>query len=95
MYKSGLAPSLYPRRVTDYQLDIFCPSSIVRDDCGYSAALTCIHNLCFEQNYENSKIKSTGNCHFYNREISLFIVWECLRYVMIDICAIHVMSNLF
>ena len=50
-----LAPSLYPRRVTDYQLDIFCPSSIVRDDCGYSAVLTFIHNLCFEQNYENSK----------------------------------------
>ena len=39
--------------------------------------------------------KSTGNCHFYSREISLFIAWECLRYVMIDICAIHVMSNLF
>ena len=76
-------------------LDIFCPSSIVRDDCGYSAVLTCSHNLCFEQNYENSKIKSTGNFHFYSREISLFIAWESLRYVMIDICAIHVMSNLF
>ena len=38
--------------------DIFCPSSIVRDDCGYSAVLTCIHNLCFEQNYENSKKKN-------------------------------------
>ena len=41
------------------------------------------------------KKKSTGNCHFYSREISLFIAWECLRNVMIDICAIHVMSNLF
>ena len=55
----------------------------------------CIHNLFFEQNYENSKIKSTGNCHLYSRELSLFIAWECLRYVMIDICAIHVMSILF
>ena len=27
--------------------------------------------------------------------MSLFMAWECLRYVMIDICAIHVMSNLF
>ena len=65
------------------------------DDCGYSAVLTCIHNLCFEQNYENSQTFLTENCHFYSREISLFIAWECLRYVMIDICAIHVMSNLF
>ena len=95
MYKYGLAPSLYPRRVTDYKLDIFCPSSIVRDDCGYSAGLTCIHNLCFEQNYENSKKKINWKLSFYSREISLFIAWECLRYVMIDICAIHVMSNLF
>ena len=46
--------------------------------------------------YVLSKImKITENCHFYSREISLFIAWECLLYVMIDICAIHVMSNLF
>ena len=40
-------------------------------------------------------MKITENCHFYSREISLFIAWECLLYVMIDICAIHVKSNLF
>ena len=55
----------------------------------------CIHNLCFGQNYEKNQTISTENCHFYSREISLFIARECLRYVMIDICAIHVMSNLF
>ena len=55
----------------------------------------CIHNLWFEQNYENSQKFSTENCHFYSREISLFIARERLHYVMIDICAIHVMSNLF
>ena len=87
--------SLYPRRVTNYQLLIFCPSSIVRDDCGYSAGLTCIHNLCLGQNYEKSQTISSENCRFYSREITLFIARECLRYVMIDICAIHVMSNLF
>ena len=40
-------------------------------------------------------MKITENCHFLSREISLFIAWECLLYVMIDICAINVMSNLF
>ena len=44
---------------------------------------------------KKSQTISTENCHFYSREISLFIARECLRYVMIDICAIHVMSNLF
>ena len=31
----------------------------------------CTHNICFEQKYENSKKKSTKNCHFYGREKSL------------------------
>ena len=37
------------------------------------------HNICFEQEYENSKNKSTENCHFYRREKSLYIAWACLR----------------
>ena len=43
----------------------------------------------FEQNYEHIKKYSTGNFHFYSREISLFIARECLHYVMIDICALY------
>ena len=45
------------------------------------AVLTCTHNLCFEQKYENSQKISTENFHFYSREISLYIAWECLRNV--------------
>ena len=43
-------------------------------DCGYSleppseAVLTCTHNLCFEQKYENNQNISTENCHFYSCE---------------------------
>ena len=39
----------------------------------------CTHNLCFEQKYENSQTVSTENCHFYSREISLYIAWACFR----------------
>ena len=39
--------------------------------------LTCTHNLCFEQKYENSKKYSTENCHFYSREKSLYLAWAC------------------
>ena len=34
---------------------------------------------CFEQKYENSKKKSTENCHFYRREKSQYIAWVCFR----------------
>ena len=34
----------------------------------------------FEQKYEKSKKKSIENCHFYSREISLYISWACFRY---------------
>ena len=37
------------------------------------------HNIYFELKYENSKNKSTENCHFYSREILLYIAWACLR----------------
>ena len=30
--------------------------------------LTCTHNLCFEQKYENNQKISTENCHFYSCE---------------------------
>ena len=53
--------------------------------CGYSlnrqneAVLTCTHNICFEQKYENSQNISTKNCHFYSREKSLYIARACFR----------------
>ena len=43
------------------------------------AVLTCTHNLCFEQKYEKNKKNSTENCHFYSREILLYIAWACMR----------------
>ena len=43
------------------------------------AVLTCTHNLYFEQKYEYSKKNSTENCHFYSREILLYIAWTCFR----------------
>ena len=43
------------------------------------AVLTCTHSQCFEQKYENSKKNITENSHFYIREISLYIAWECFR----------------
>ena len=43
------------------------------------AVLTCTHNICFEQKYENSKNYSTENCHFYSREKSLYITWACFH----------------
>ena len=45
------------------------------------AVLTCIHNLCFEQKYENSQIISTENCHLYSREKSLYVAWAFFRNV--------------
>ena len=41
--------------------------------------LTCTHNLCFEQKYENSQNISPENCHFYSFEKSLFVSWACFR----------------
>ena len=47
--------------------------------CGYSlerlneAVLTCTHNICFEQKYENTRKISTENCHFYSSEKSLYV----------------------
>ena len=29
--------------------------------------------------YENNTKLSTGNCHFYSREKSLYVAWECFR----------------
>ena len=40
-------------------------------------ASMCTHNICFEQKYENSQIKSHENCHFYSPEKSLYIAWAC------------------
>ena len=54
-----------------------CQSSTQKSE----AVLTCTHNLCFEQKYENSQNFSTENCHFTYRGISLYIAWECLRHV--------------
>ena len=42
------------------------------------AVLTCTHNLCFEQKYENSK-KITEKCHFYSCEKSPYIACVCFR----------------
>ena len=39
----------------------------------------CTHDLCFEQKYENSKKKSTENCHFYSHEKPLYVAWVCFR----------------
>ena len=33
----------------------------------------------FEQKYKNCQKISLENCHFYSREILLYIAWECLR----------------
>ena len=41
--------------------------------------LTCTHNLCFEQKYENKQNFSTENCHFYSREKLHYITWACFR----------------
>ena len=43
------------------------------------AVLTCTHNICFEQKYENSQKNSIENCHFYSCEKSLYIAWACFR----------------
>ena len=43
------------------------------------AVLTCTHNLCFEQKYENTHKISTENCHFYSCEILQYIAWTCFR----------------
>ena len=44
-----------------------------------------VHNLCFEQNYEDSQNFSTENCHFYSREKSLYVAWACFR----NVCPPH------
>ena len=44
-----------------------------------SCLLTCTHDLCFEQKYENSEKESTENCHFYSHEKSLKVAWACFR----------------
>ena len=45
------------------------------------AVLTCTHNICFEQKYENRQTISTENCHFYINEKSLYIAWMCFRII--------------
>ena len=47
---------------------------LVRTASLNEAVLTCTHNICFEQKYENSQ-----NCHFYSRQKSLYIAWACFR----------------
>ena len=39
----------------------------------------CIHNLCFDQKYENSQKISTENFHFYSLEKSLYVAWVCFH----------------
>ena len=53
------------------------------------ADLTCNHNICFEQEYEKGKKKSTENCRFYSREKSLYIAWACFR----NACFFFVTNN--
>ena len=43
-----------------------------------ASVLTCTHNLCLEQNYENNK-KTTENGHFYSLKKSQYISWACYR----------------
>ena len=43
------------------------------------AGLTCTHDQCFEQKYENSQNLSTENRHFYSGEKSLYVVWASFR----------------
>ena len=42
------------------------------------AALTCAHDLCFEQS-KNNNIFSSENYHFDSREKLLYIEWACFR----------------
>ena len=58
------------------------------------AVLMCTHNLCFEQKYEyGKKKKSTENCHFYSRKISLYVAWACLSNVYIRRMCLSVNSG--
>ena len=41
------------------------------------AVLTCTHNLCFEQKYENNKRNSTEIFHFYSHEKLLYFAGGC------------------
>ena len=43
------------------------------------AVLTCIHNLCFEQNKKNITIFHLEIIIFFSYEISQYIAWTCLR----------------
>ena len=43
------------------------------------AVLTCTHNICFEQKYENSKKNQLKIAIFYSREKLLYIAWACFR----------------
>ena len=47
----------------------------------WEAVLTCTHNLCFEQKYENYYNFSSENNHFNSREILQYIARTCLRNV--------------
>ena len=58
------------------------------------AVLTCTHNICFEQKYENSKKNSTKNCHFYSHEKSLYIAWACFRNIWSSL-TLGVLNKLF
>ena len=53
------------------------------------AVLTCTHNICLEQKYENSQTISTENCHFYSRKKSLYIAWTCFRNVLYTPALLH------
>ena len=44
----------------------------------------CTHNQCFEQKYEKYYNFSSENFHFYNRELSQYIVWACYRNAFTD-----------
>ena len=78
-----LHPFLYSKNGIYMGKHYFCSKTSIVGTCENrltEAILTCTHNLCFEQKYENSKKKkSTENCHFYSREISLYIACVCLR----------------
>ena len=48
------------------------------------------HNQCFEQKLENSKKISNENCHYYGREISLYVAWACFHNGIISELALHI-----
>ena len=47
----------------------------LKKDRGYS--LTCTHNLCFEQKYENCKKKFNRKLSFLQLKKSMYVTWVC------------------